>query len=119
MKDLPVMKNGTRYCLYRDPAYPILEQLIAPYPGNGTPDQHEFNKAMSKVRQSVEYGFGKVETYWAFCDFNKNLKLYLQPVGKLYIVATFLTNCHTCLYGCNVNSLFESHPPSLEDYVTV
>jgi hypothetical protein len=118
MRQLPVADNGELFTLYGDPAYPLLPQLITPFRGqNLAPAQEEFNHQMSKVRQSVEYGFGKVEQYWSFVNYKKNLKLFLQPVGKIYIVSTLLTNCHTCLYRSNVNSLFSSDPPTLHDYL--
>lgn len=118
MRQLPLDRDGNRYALYGDQAYPLIPQLITPFRGqNLNPGQEDFNQAMSKVRQSVEYGFGKIEQYWAFTNYKKNLKLYLQPVGKYYIVATLLTNCHTCLYKSNVNTVFRSDPPTLHGYL--
>lgn len=115
---LPESPNGQKYCIYGDPAYPIMDQLITPFRGNVTPQQEQFNKSMSKVRESVEYGFGKIQTYFAFVDFKKNLKLHLMPIGKIYLVATLLTNCHTCLYNSPMNSLLGTNSPSLEEYFT-
>ena len=31
--------------------------------------------------------------------FQKNMKIFLQPVGKYYLVGSLLINCHTCLHG--------------------
>lgn len=119
MSELPLRQDGSMYTLYGDPAYPLLQQLITPFRGQVTPDQQEFNRRMSSVRESVEFGFGKIEQYFAFCNYKKNLKLLLQPIGKIYLIATLLTNCHTCMYGSQVNTLFESQPPSLEEYLNV
>lgn len=105
------------YCLYGDPAYPIRAQLLAPYRGDVANDQNVFNKEMSRVRQSVEWGFGKVTTNFAFLDFKKNLKLLLQPVSKYYVVGVFLMNCHTCIYGSQTSSYFDCEPPSLTEYL--
>lgn len=115
---LPNMANGNKYCLYGDPAYPMMPQLLTPFRGNITPQQEQFNKEMSKVRESVEYGFGKIQTYFAFVDFKKNLKLHLMPIGKIYLVAALLTNCHTCLYRSSINGLLNSDPPTLEEYLS-
>lgn len=117
---LPPCANGQRYCLYGDPAYPISEYIITPFRDNQnlTEPQATFNREMSKVRESVEYGFGKITVYFAFCDFKKNLKLHLMPVGKIYVVAALLTNCHTCLYRSVMNSLLDSDPPTLESYLS-
>ena len=110
------MSNGNKYCIYGDPAYPVTEQLRALFRGNLTPQQQRFNKEMSNVREAVEYGFGKVKSYFAFVDFKKNLKLHLMPIGKIYLVATLLTNCHTCLYGSAMSSLLGTDPPTLGEY---
>lgn len=106
------------YCLYGDPAYPLRPQLISPYKGgNITPGQAAFNKSMSQVRQAVEWEFGKVVTLFAFLDFRKNLKLYLQPVGKLYAAGVLLSNCHTCMYHSQTSLYFNLRSPALEDYL--
>lgn len=104
-------------CIFGDPAYPLTPSLIAPHRGNLTADEELFNSQMSKVRQSVEWSFGKIATLFAFMDFKKNMKLYLQPVGKCYLVAALLTNCHSCLYGSEVSSYFSVAPPALEAYL--
>ena len=84
------------YCLYGDPAYPLRGPVIAPFLGlHLTAEQALFNKNTSSVRQSVEWGFGKVLQLFAFVDYKKNLKLFLQPAAKYYMVATLLANAHT------------------------
>ena len=104
------------YSLYGNPAYPVRAQLLAPHRGvNLTQDQILFNSRMSVVRVSVEYGFQKVLQQFALLDFKKNLKILLQPVGRLYVVGVLLTNCHTWLYGSQVR-MFDLSPPSLEEY---
>ena len=65
-----------------------------------------FNTAMSKVQQSVEWEFGKVVRLWTFLNFEKNLKLFLSPVGKLYMVGVLLTNCHTSSWQCDISVLW-------------
>ena len=110
--------NGEHVCIYGDPAYPLQDCLMKPFPTvNINPEQEEFNKDMSKVRQAVEWSFGKVITIFAFLDFKKNLKLYMSPIAKYYIVGTILTNCHTCIYGSQVGEYFGLAPPSIEEYL--
>lgn len=111
--------DGEPYVLYGDPAYGINDNILAPYRGAQlTQNQSEFNKRMSKVRVSVEWGFGKLCQYFAFLDFKKNQKILLQPVGKYYLVGSVLINCHTCLYGSVTSSFFKVQPPSLETYLS-
>jgi hypothetical protein len=106
------------YCLYGDPAYPMRDpELIVPFRGHLTEHEQAFNIAMSSVRQSVEWGFGRVTTYFAFVDFKKNLKLDLQPIAVYYKIAALLTNCLTCINSSITNSYFGTNPPSLEQYI--
>ena len=66
--------RGEDYVVYGDPAYGITRCILAPFRGaNLTDDEKEFNKNMSKVRVSVEWGIGKICNYFAYLDFKKNL----------------------------------------------
>ena len=110
--------HGDVYVVYGDPAYGLNRNIVAPFRGAAlTEDEKRFNKAMSKVRVSVEWGFGKICQYFAFLDFKKNLKVLLQPVAKYYAVGALMVNCHTCLYGSLTSTYFEVNPPSLETYL--
>ncbi len=105
-------------CLYGDSAYPLSPYLMCPYKNAVlTDEQQAFNTGMSSGREAVEWGFGKIVQLFDFVDFRKNQKLYLQPVGKYYRVATLLTNCHTCLYGSQVSTYFGMNPPHITDYL--
>lgn len=69
--------NGKPYIICDDPAYGLTRNILAPFRGVGlTDDQQEFNSRMSKLRVSVEWGFGKICQLFAFLDFKKNLKFY-------------------------------------------
>jgi hypothetical protein len=111
--------NGHPYVIYGDPAYGISQHVISPYKGvQLTEDQKLFNSEMSKVRICVEWGFGKITQYFAYLNFEKNIKVLLQPVAKYYLVGTLLINCHTCLYGSTTNKYFGLDPPLLETYLS-
>ena len=113
-------RNGRNFCLYGDPAYPVRDFLIAPYKNadlGGDAQRRRFNTEMSSVRECVEWQFGKLVQQFAFLDFKKNLKVFLQPVGKLYLVGGILANCHTCLYGSETSQYFDVPPPELEVYL--
>lgn len=61
--------DGEPYVVYGDPAYGISRHIIAPFRGaHLTPLQQQFNSDMSKVRASVEWGFGKISQYFAYLD---------------------------------------------------
>ena len=103
---------GVLYYLFGDRGYshgnPALQ---VPFKGAAlTPLQAQFNRKMSPLRVPVEWSFGKVTTNFAFVDFKKNQKLYLQPVESYWRVATLLSNCHSCLYGNQCSAFFLSLP---------
>ena len=120
---LPMLQEKLRppntFVLYGDSSYPLRQHLLTPYRGAVlTPAQELFNKKMSKVRESVEWAFGKVIQYFAFLDFRKNQKVLLQPIGKYYAVGVLLINCHSCLYGSVTASYFCIPPPDLHTYLS-
>eukprot|EP00733_Pompholyxophrys_punicea_P001134 Pompholyxophrys_punicea_v1_NODE_499_length_1832_cov_7.614519.p1 type:complete len:111 gc:universal NODE_499_length_1832_cov_7.614519:469-137(-) len=106
------------YCLYGDVAYPLNQYLLCNYRGAAlTPAQIAFNTAMAPIREPVEWGFNKVLQQWGFLTHKRNLKIFLQPVGKYYIIATLLTNFHTIFYGSQTSMYFDVDPPSLATYL--
>ena len=79
--------------------------------------QKEHNKRMSSVRESVEWGFKLITTQWAFLNYKNNMKIFLQPVGKYYKLAAFLTNVHTCFEHNQISTYFDVAPPTLDEYL--
>ncbi|CAN0295299.1 unnamed protein product [Scytosiphon promiscuus] len=105
---------------YGDAAYPILSHVDRGFRGANLSDaQRAYNKALSAVRITVEWQFGKVVNVFPFVDFRKLMKLDLSPIGNYYIVAALLTNAHTTLYGCQTSTYFGMMPPTLEQYFQV
>lgn len=97
---------GQPLCVYSDPAYPLRIHLQGPFEyGVLTPQMEEYNRRMSAIRSSVEWLFGDVVNSFKFNDFKKNLKLFLNSVGKMYVVSVILRNALTCLYG-NLTNFF-------------
>ena len=66
----------------------------------------------------MEFEFGKIVNTFAFVDFKKNLKVLLQPVAKYYLVASLLSNCHTCINGSQTASTFGLDTPTLQEYLS-
>ena len=67
---------GDSFYLYGDPAYPLKIHLQAPFRARAlTPLMMDFSKSMSTVRESVEWLFNDIATYFKFIDFKKNMKL--------------------------------------------
>ena len=105
--------HGRPFCIYGDPAYPVTLHVQGRFKGAHLNNaQKDFNASMSTVRVAVEWPFGGITEYFAFVDFKKNMKLYLQAVGKLYLVSTILYNARVCLYGSTTSKFFEVEPPT-------
>lgn len=120
---LPILQEslqveGKTYVIYGDPAYGLRKNIVSPFKGTQLNDQQQlFNKRMSSVRVSVEWCFGGVFNNWSFVDFKKNLKIYLQPNGKYYIVAVLLQNLLTWYRGNVCSSAFSCQPPTAAEYL--
>lgn len=110
---------GNAYYLYGDPAYQISPWMLTPYKGLLSPAQQAFNTAMSSVRVTVEWGFGKIVALWPYVDYAKKQQVGLSAAGlsKQYAVAGILTNCHSCFYGNSTSKYFGVKPPSLRSYL--
>ena len=114
-----VNEDGTWFTLYGDPGYSNQKFIKTGYrqKNNNNEAQINFNRVMSSLRVSVEYGFGKILQLFAFVDLKKNQKLLLSPVKKFYIVVALFTNIHSCLRGNQVAMYFNCETPILETYL--
>lgn len=119
LEEKAVFGEDEKYVLYGDQAYGLMELLLTPFPGRNEdlpPRQQQFNQSMKLLRLSVEWGFQKIVSQFAFVDFRKNQKLLLQDLDTMYKVAVLFTNCHTCLYGSQTATYFNTIPPALDEY---
>ena len=99
LQQFAINPQGDLIFIYGDLAYPLRPQLQTPFRNlHMNQQQNEYNIAMSKVRISVEWVFGDITNFLKFLDFKKNLKIFLSPIGKMYIVCPLLMNFRTCLY---------------------
>lgn len=110
---------GEPWYIYGDPAYQVNPWLMAPYRGVLTDAERAFNAAMSRVRVTVEWGFGRIVQQWRFVDFKKTQQVHLSAcgLGKQYAVAGILTNCHNCFYPNSTAQYFDLSPPTLREYL--
>jgi len=112
--------NGARnYAVYGDTGYSNSEFIKVGFKNHRSLNmkQQEFNKDLSSLRVSVEYGFGRVTQQFAFLDFKKNQKIYLQPLKEQYFVSALLANCQLCMNGGQISNYFKCTPPSVEEYL--
>jgi len=108
-----------RLKLYCDAGYGRGTRVVRPLYARHDREAAAINRQMSSLRISVEHSFRKPAMYFAYCDYARQMKVELQPVGAYYVVAVLLSNCHTCLYGHQVAMRMHCEPPSLEDYLGV
>ena len=119
--------NGQRLQLYGDSAYGNTVHCLSPYGGNFvTSEQHRFNQQMSRLRIVNEWVFKELKTVmFPFLNYGKNLKLYLQPVGKMITTAMILHNAHVCLHHPQITQFFRTslvpaqHPGQSEDEIWI
>ncbi|KAE8959468.1 hypothetical protein PR002_g30533 [Phytophthora rubi] len=107
------------YVIYGDQGYPLRSWIICPYAGAVlTNAQTQFNLDLSKARVAVEWSFGWIVRDWEIFTHPNNMKLFKSPIGLLYIVAAFLTNCLSCVRRRNQTSkYFRCNLPTLEIYL--
>ncbi|ETP27956.1 hypothetical protein F442_22758 [Phytophthora nicotianae P10297] len=118
------IRNDSRfqqYKIYGDQAYGNDDVLTSPYAGavgNLSREQRQVNVSMSRVRVSVEWSHGQVTNYWTALAFKRQARVGIQPVGLMFRVGVFLTNCITCTQGGNtISDYFGLAPPSLSVYL--
>ena len=114
------------YYIYGDPAYPLGQYILRGYKRTAacTAAQRAFSTAMSRVRESVEWGYQLITANWQYLDFTRTQWVRQQPIGMIYFVGALLTNIHSCLYGNIVYDFFRKtynvpalRPPMLEEYL--
>ena len=110
--------HGEIMSIYGDPAYSITGYILSGYKGARLDEtQQLFNKKMSAVRATVEYGFQRITTLFAWVDFKKNQKIALQNIGVYYFVAAFLVNVHSCYNSNQTAAYFNIRVPSPRKYI--
>ena len=117
LEDYAISPAGVPMWIYGDPAYPLRQQLMAPFRNVPLTDNMQaFNKSLSSVRVSVEWLFGDVTRSFKFLDFKNNFKIGLSCVGKMYIVSILIRNAITCLYGNQTTKFFNMDPPTIKEF---
>ena len=104
--------DGQPMCVYGDLACPLRVHLQTQL----TPLMQEYNTSVSSVRVSVEWLFGDITNSNKFLSFEKNLKICLSSVGKMYVLCALLQNAKTCLHCNQTSHYFGLEPPVLEEY---
>ena len=99
-------------------AHPWLHTPYAGAPPAGTPAAN-FNRAMAKLREPVEWPFGNLIAKFPHLCLRRNCQLLKSgaQVGATHRVAALLLNCINCIQPQEVSQFFDCKPPKLEDYL--
>ncbi|KAI3998292.1 hypothetical protein K523DRAFT_376698 [Schizophyllum commune Tattone D] len=116
-EDAPIEERFLQ--IFGDPAYGLGPHILSPFAGPGvrTKEQQAWNAMMSKVRITVENGFGNITNLFPFLNAGWKMHLYSSPVGRYYRIGVLLANCIDCLHPNQVAQYFDCCPPTLEEYL--
>ena len=105
-ENMPANGNGMVYAMYGDLAYVQSIYLLSGFhkPPTGS-DEALFNRQMSSIQITVEWGFRDMVDKWKFLDFHSAMKIFEMPVAEFYMNGAFLSNICNCLYRNNNNTL--------------
>jgi hypothetical protein len=110
-------RTGRNFHAYGDAAYRRTPQVQRAIKGRLSVRARILNKKMKSLRISVEWGFGGVHQQWAYLTYSKGMKMFKQPVAKMYSCATVLYNLYTCAHGNTATKHFRVAPPTMEAYL--
>ena len=115
---MPPTPATTIYSLYGDLAYPQSVYLLGGFRNVqvGT-DEALFNRLLSSVRITVEWGFGELVDQWKFLDFRQAMKIFKCPVAQYYVNAAFLSNLRNCLLGSKTQQYFGATQLTIDEYL--
>jgi hypothetical protein len=119
--DPPHYALDRKYALFGDAAYAGSDVLMVPFKGSTlSPEQILFNRRMSSVRVSVEWGFHLITEIWKGTEVVMEQRSGLTPVGSIYRTLVILTNCYTCLRNGNqISNYFAVDPPNIYEYLRI
>lgn len=117
LRDHAKNTSGENLALFGDAAYQTSAHMLKAIGSVDLPAADvQFNKALNAQRTSAEHAFGKVSGIFSALSFSRTQKILATCVADQYRFAVLLTNAHTCLYGSQMSTSFDTDPPTLEEY---
>ena len=115
---MPTNGNGVVYAMYGDLAYVQSIYLLSGLWKQPTgSDKALFNRQISSVQITVEWGFGDVVEKWKFLDFHSAMKIFEMPTAEFYTNGAFLSNICNCLYRNKTQQYFGAVQLTLDEYL--
>jgi hypothetical protein len=122
-----VMPGGLLPALYGDSVFlgHNYSTIISRYDPVGTVEEQRIlrrlNFRMSGIRQSIEHMYGQLFNLFHLLKTPRQFKLYNngEMAYRTGVVCFFLLNCYTCFNGSACNSMFNTFPPTIQEYLPV
>ena len=119
------LAGGILPALYGDAIFQAVDYstIIAKHPLVGNREERRFikrlNYRMSGVRQSIEHMYGALFNLFRLLRLPRQFRLYHsgETAYRTGVICFFLLNCYTCFNGSACNSMFDTFPPELQDYL--
>ncbi len=120
-----VMAGGLLPAVYSDSIFLNVNHstIICRYDLVGTPEENmlipRLNFHMSGIRQAIEHMYGQMFNPFQLLQTKPQLKI-LRDGDLAYHLGRFcffMLDCYPCFNGSPCNSMFNSMPPSLQEYL--
>ena len=83
----------------------------------GGSDEALYNRLLSSVQITAEWGFGELVDQWKFLDFRQVMKIFKCPVVQYYVNAAFLSNLCNSLLGSRMQQYFGATQLTIDKYL--
>jgi hypothetical protein len=99
------LPNLLKFKLFGDSAYSDSDYIVT---GGG--------RGLSSVRETIEWDYKDLKTYWKYLDYKHALQLRRQPLGKIMLVCLLLRNAMNTMIPNQTAQYFNCIPPSFDEW---
>ena len=115
---MPEDANNPICALYGDLAYAQSAYVLGGFHNvDMNLDEASYNRLLSSVHITVEWGFAELVEHWKFLDFQSAMKIFQCPVAQYYINAAFFSNIQNCLLGNKTQQYFNAQQLTIDEYL--
>jgi hypothetical protein len=111
--------NARQFKIYGDSIYVPMSNLVSRHHAHaGHPQKADLDrddKAMSSVRETVEWEYAEGDALFPLSVYKNKIKLMNFPFRETFFARMWLRNCYVCCYGDKISKRFDLQPPTLED----
>ena len=105
--------------LFGDSIYKACQVIFSRIEEPDTEEKEAYNARMNSLRQCIELLFGLLVNKFKILSDKRQFKLLNEGERAIRTasVCFFLLNCWTCFNGNQVNTIFDSEAPTIEEYL--